>query len=88
MGELDEAKSICESEGRERVALLAKHRNLEHEADGLKSNLDEEMCSKDALERQLSKAEDDAEMWRRKYEVDGLAKAEELEMSKVKLQVF
>merc|ERR1711892_124713 len=32
------------------------------------------------------KAQGDADMWRQKYEIDGLAKAEELEMSRLKLQ--
>merc|ERR1719268_157941 len=53
---LDEQKAIADSEAKERVALLAKYRNLEHEND------------------------------RQKYEIDGLAKAEELEMSRLKLQ--
>merc|ERR1719186_38988 len=38
------------------------------------------------MNRQLNKALGDADMWRQKYEIDGLAKAEELEMSKAKLQ--
>merc|ERR1711933_385189 len=60
--------------------------NLEHERDGLKENLDEETVSKDNLARQLSKAQNESDMWRQKYEIDGVAKAEELEMSKLKLQ--
>merc|ERR1712168_164098 len=73
---LDEQKSIADNEAKERVSLLAKYRNLEHEADGLKENLG----------RSLNKALGEADMWRQKYEIDGLAKAEELEMSRLKLQ--
>merc|ERR1719369_2445009 len=40
----------------------------------------------DNLTRQLGKALSDADMWRQKYEIDGVAKAEELEMAKLKLQ--
>merc|ERR1712020_648597 len=36
--------------------------------------------------RQLSKASQEADLWRQKYESEGLAKAEELEMAKLKLQ--
>merc|ERR1712030_100307 len=39
---LDEQKMIADSEAKERVSLLGKFRNLEHEADGLKQNFDEE----------------------------------------------
>ena len=33
---LDEAKAVCDHEAKERVSLLGKYRNLEHELDGLK----------------------------------------------------
>ena len=56
---------------------------MEHMADGLKENYDEEVCAKDNLARQLNKALGDADMWKQKYEIDGIAKAEELEMAKV-----
>merc|ERR1719347_1124837 len=36
--------------------------------------------------RQVSKAVQEADMWRAKYEQEGLAKAEDLEMAKTKLQ--
>merc|ERR550534_3612878 len=40
----------------------------------------------DNLLRQLNKAHGDADMWKQKYEIDGIAKAEELEMAKLKMQ--
>merc|ERR1711892_1349503 len=83
---LDEQKAIADNESKERVSLLAKYRNLEHEADGLKENYDEEVGAKENLGRLLGKAIGDADMWRQKYEIDGLEKAEELEMSRLKLQ--
>merc|ERR1711892_516959 len=86
MSSLDEAKRMCDDEGKERVALLAKYRNLEHETDGLKDHLDEEVVQKDNLARQLHKALEEAEMMKRRYEIDGVQKAEELEMVKLKLQ--
>ena len=42
--------------------------------------------ARENISRQLNKALSDADMWRRKYEIDGCGKAEELEMSKLKLQ--
>merc|ERR1719244_2519133 len=83
---LDEAKRTADDEARERVSLLAKYRNLEHEYDGLRENFDEETCGRENLSRQLAKALSDADLWRQKYEIDGLAKAEELEMARLKLQ--
>ena len=83
---MDEQKAIADHEAKERVSLLGKYRNMEHMADGLKENYDEEVCAKENLARQLNKALGDADMWRQKYEIDGVAKAEELEMAKMKLQ--
>merc|ERR1712002_436075 len=83
---LDEQKMIADNESKERVSLLGKYKNLEHEADGLKQNYDEEVVGKENVARQLNKALGDADMWRQKYEIDGIAKAEELEMSNMKLQ--
>ena len=84
--QLDEAKKFCEEESKERQSLLGKYKNLEHELDGMRSQLDEETGAKDDVARQVSKATQEAEMWHQKYEIDGLAKAEELEMTKMKLQ--
>jgi myosin heavy chain 6/7 len=40
---LDEQKAIANNEAKERVSLLGKYRNLEHEVEGLKQNFDEEV---------------------------------------------
>jgi myosin heavy chain 6/7 len=86
MSQLNEAKAIADNEARERQLLLGKYRNIEHEVDGSKEVLDEETSALDNLNRTLSKAEGEAQLWHRKYEVDAVAKAEELEMGKMKLQ--
>merc|ERR1711915_566091 len=84
-GQLAEVKSLADNEARERSLLLGKYRNLEHEVDGAKEALDEESSARDNVLRQVSKAEGDAAMWRAKYESEAVAKAEELEMTKMKL---
>merc|ERR1719228_1702109 len=86
MSQLNEAKAIADNEARERQLLLGKYRNMEHEVDGAKEVLDEETSALDNLARTLSKADGEAQLWRKKYEIDAVAKAEELEMGKMKLQ--
>merc|ERR1719210_2457677 len=83
---LEEAKNVADHEAKERVSLLGKYRNLEHELDGLKQGHDEEVGAKENVMRQCMKAQGDADMWRQKYEIDGMAKAEELAMAQLKLQ--
>merc|ERR1712112_431040 len=83
--QLNDVKALCDNEARERGLLLGKFRNLEHEVDGAKEALDEESAGRDNILRQVAKSEGDASMWRAKYETEALAKAEELEMVKMKL---
>jgi myosin heavy chain 6/7 len=86
MNQLDEQKKIADDESKERSFLLGKFRNLEHEVDTTREQLEEETQSKADAVRMLSKSVADSQMWRQKYEKDGLAKCEELESAKMKLQ--
>merc|ERR1711923_197589 len=83
---LEEAKRNTDSEGKDRASLLSKYKNLEHEVDGHREKLDEKCTEKDDILRQLSKATQEANMWMKKYETEGVAKAEDIEMTKTKLQ--
>ncbi|XP_023341907.1 myosin heavy chain, muscle-like [Eurytemora carolleeae] len=83
--QLEEVKSLTDNEARERSLLLGKFRNLEHEVDGAKEALDEESSSRDNVLCQVAKAEGDANLWRTKYKSEAVAKAEELEMTKMRL---
>merc|ERR1712038_1463841 len=83
---LDEAKKLADYEAKERITLLGKYKNLEHEIDGLKCNFEEEVGEKDELLRKTAKANQESDLWRQKYENEAVAKAEDLEMAKLKLQ--
>merc|ERR1711975_152001 len=86
VSQLDEVKKVADDESKERSFLLGKFRNLEHEVDLTRGQLEEETQSKADALRLLSKSVGDAQLWRQKYEKEGLARAEELESSKLKLQ--
>merc|ERR1712038_1283526 len=83
--QLNDVKALCDNEARERQLLLGKYRNLEHELDGAKEALDEEVSGRENILRLTAKAEGDAAAMRQKYEVEAVAKGEELEMTKMKL---
>merc|ERR1712051_981145 len=84
--QLSEARAVADNEAKERQSLLGKFRNAEHEVAGMKDHYEEEVASKENIGRQLNKALGEADMLRVKYEKEGLAKAEELEMAKLKMQ--
>jgi len=83
--QLDDTKKLVEDEARERGTLLGKFRNLEHDLDGLREQLDEEAEGKADAGRMLNKAHNEALMWRSKYESEGIARAEEIEAARLKL---
>ena len=83
--QLNDVKALCDNEARERGLLLGKYRNLEHELDGARGALDEEAAGRENVLRLVAKAEGEAQCWRQKYEVDAVAKGEELEMTRMKL---
>jgi len=83
--QLDDTRKLADDESRERATILGKFRNLEHDIDALRDGLDEEGELKGDLQRQLSKANAEAQMWRAKYESEGVTRAEELEAARMKL---
>merc|ERR1719430_2415162 len=76
---------MADEESRERATLLGKYRNLEQDITTLREELEEEAESKADIHRQLSKANSEAQMYRAKYESEGIARAEELEATRMKL---
>ncbi|XP_055547295.1 myosin heavy chain, muscle isoform X10 [Wyeomyia smithii] len=84
--QLEDTKRLADEESRERATLLGKFRNLEHDLDNLREQVEEEAEGKGDIQRQLSKANAEAQLWRSKYESEGVARAEELEEAKRKLQ--
>merc|ERR1719346_734825 len=83
--QLEEAKHRADNEARERSLLLGKYRNLEHETDGARDQFEEICNERENVLRQVAKSEGESQMWRQKYESEAVAKAEELEMTKMKL---
>merc|ERR1719512_419608 len=84
--QLSEARAVADNEAKERQSLLGKYRNAEHEVAGMKDHYDEEVSAKENVNRQMSKANAEAEMMKLRYEKEGVAKAEEMEMAKLKMQ--
>lgn len=65
-----------------RQKLSSEVRNLTSDLDALREQLEEEQDVKADLQRQLSKANTEAQQWRAKFEGEGAARAEELEESR------
>jgi len=83
--QLEDAKRLADAETRERINLLGKMRNLQHEMEVMKEHLEEEADAKIEVERQLSKAFADIQLWKTRYETEGVARCEEIDKDKAKV---
>merc|ERR1711970_510680 len=81
-----DARKMADDESRDRASLLGKFRNLEHDIATMRAKLEEEADMKADLHRQLSRANADVQMYKAKYESEGVARAEELDAARLKLQ--
>merc|ERR1711887_402223 len=68
-----------EEESRAKTALASAFKNAQADLDAVKETLEEEVEFKAEMQRALSKATTEAQMWRTKYEQEGIARAEEAE---------
>ncbi|MCP3666292.1 MAG: hypothetical protein GY696_27960, partial [Gammaproteobacteria bacterium] len=83
--QLEDTKRLADGEARDRAALLTKFKNLTTEVENLKMKIDEESEKKNDVLRALSKGQAEIQLWRSKFETEGLGRIEELESSKHKL---
>lgn len=84
--QLEEAKAALEEESRLRAKLQGENRNLQADLDRLKEQMEEELEARADLQRLLTKASNEAAMWRQKCESgEGGVRSEELEELKRKL---
>merc|ERR1711962_1752251 len=63
----------------------AKYKNLSTEVENVRMRIEEEADKKNDTLKALSKAQAEIQLWRSKYETEGLGRIEELEGSKAKL---
>merc|ERR1711970_797837 len=82
---LEEIKKWAYDHNKDRHALLAKYKNLERDWDHLHELYNEDYDKKWELERDYKRIQDDAAMYRAKYESEGVARCEELEAARMKV---
>jgi chromosome segregation ATPase len=83
---LEEAKAAAEEEGRQRSKLQGENRNMQADLDQLREQLEEEQEGRADLQRLLTKANNEIQVWRHKLESgEGGVRSEELEDLKRKM---
>merc|ERR1719430_2789167 len=83
--QLADTKTLADAEARDRATLLSKFKGLGTDCENLKMRIDEEAEKKNDILRLFSKAQSEIQLWKSKYETEALAKIDELEGSRAKL---
>merc|ERR1712200_376287 len=83
--QLEDTKRLADGEARDRAALLTKYKNMSTECENIKLKIEEEAEKKNDVLRALSKAQAEIQLWKSKFETEGLGRIEELEGARNKL---
>merc|ERR1711923_52194 len=83
--QLEDTKRMGDAEARDKASLLSKFKSLNTELEGMKDRIDEENEKKSDALKALSKAQAEVQLWRSKYETEGLGRVDEPEGSKQKV---
>ena len=83
--QLEDTKRLADAEARDRASLLTKYKSMHTEVENLRMRIEEEADKKNDVLKALSKAQAEIQLWRSKFETEGLGRIDELEGSKAKL---
>merc|ERR1711892_330443 len=84
--QIDDTKKLGDGESRDRASLMTKYKNLSSEVENLRMRIDEESEKKNDILKAVSKAQAEIQLWKSKYDTEALARIEELDGGKAKLQ--
>merc|ERR1719480_117567 len=84
--QLEDTKRLGDAEARDRSALLAKFKNLNPDLENTKERIEDEHQRKSDALKALSKAQAEIQLWRSRFETEGLGRVDELECARGKLQ--
>ena len=83
--QLEDTKRMHEAESRERSSILTKYKALSTEAETSRERIDDEHQKKSDALKALSKAQAEIQLWKSRFETEGLGRVDELEGSKQKI---
>merc|ERR1712215_114765 len=84
MGE--DTKSLANAESKDRSSLLTKYKMMATDLENLREKLENENMRKSDALKALSKAQAEIQLWKSRYETEGMGRVEELEAARGKLQ--
>merc|ERR1719385_691764 len=84
--QLEDTKALADAEAKDRAALLTKFKMFSTDLENLREKLENEAMRKSDAMKALSKAQAEIQLWKSRYETEGMGRIEELEGARAKLQ--
>merc|ERR1719466_657598 len=84
--QLEGPKALADAESKDRSSLLTKYKMMSTDLENLREKLENEAMRKSDAMKALSKAQAEIQLWKSRYETEGLGRIEELEGARNKLQ--
>merc|ERR1712051_511792 len=84
--QLEDTKSLSDAESKDRASLLTKYKMMSTDLENLREKLENEAMRKSDALKALSKAQAETQLWKSRFETEGIGRIEELEGARNKLQ--
>merc|ERR1712025_713630 len=84
--QLEETKALADAEAKDRAALLTKYKMMSTDLENLREKLENEAMRKSDALKALSKSQAEIQLWKSRFETEGMGRIEELEGARNKLQ--
>merc|ERR1712015_434814 len=84
--QLEDTKALADAESKDRSSLLTKYKMFSTDLENLREKLENENARKSDTLKALSKAQAEIQLWKSRYETEGMGRVEELEAARNKLQ--
>ena len=85
--QIEDTRRLADSESRDRATLMGKFRALETDLERLKEKIEAENEAKAEIQKCMSRALAESQIWKSKYTTEACARIEDLEGAKAKLLV-
>merc|ERR1712121_360912 len=84
--QLEDTKSLADAEAKDRATLLTKYKMFTTDLENIREKIENETMRKSDALKALSKAQAEIQLWKSRFETEGLGRIDELEAARNKLQ--
>merc|ERR1712114_154653 len=84
--QLEDTKALADAEAKDRSSLLTKYKMMATDLENIREKIENEAMRKSDALKALSKAQAEIQLWKSRFETEGVGRIEELESARNKLQ--